>query len=224
MSVSPTTSLSSLPEPGGAPRAPDGELGKDDFLRLLTAQLRAQDPLSPMDSQAFVAQLAQFASVEQLGGLGKRLDTLLVAQASQNGLTTASLVGREVLYQTDRISLGGGGPAAFQVALADGSAETAVIISDESGHVVRTLDLGAREAGRLTAAWDGLDEAGHALPPGDYFLTVAAVRGDGTAVGAETLARGGVTGVSFDSGVPQLLVGRTVIALSDVLEISIPTP
>ncbi len=76
------------------------DLGKDDFLRLLTAQLANQDPLQPTDNQAFIAQLAQFSSLEQLQGVSSRLDTLLVAQTSGNQLTAASLVGKTVSWVT----------------------------------------------------------------------------------------------------------------------------
>jgi flagellar basal-body rod modification protein FlgD len=105
MSTSPISSLASIQEAadGAAAAAPPkNTLGKDDFLRLLTTQLQHQDPLQPMDAQAFIAQLAQFTSVEELDGLGKKLDTMLLGQASSNQLTTASLVGKDVLLRSPR--------------------------------------------------------------------------------------------------------------------------
>jgi flagellar basal-body rod modification protein FlgD len=216
--VSPLTSLSTLPEPG-AGKPPSKTLGKDEFLRLLTTQLQHQDPLAPMDSQAFVAQLAQFASVEQLEGLGKKFDTMLVGQASANQMSTAALVGKEALFRADRISLGAGG-ARFDVTLAAASADAVAILADASGRVVRTLPLGARDAGTSGVTWDGLDAQGKALPPGEYVLTLSATGADGAPVESSAAVRGTISAVSFDEQVPQLIVSGRRVRLSDVLQIS----
>lgn len=221
------SSLSSLPTPGAAEAPAKGrnELGKDEFLRLLTTQLTAQDPLSPMDSQAFVAQLAQFASVEQLQGLGTRLDTMLVGQAASNQMGVANLVGKEVTYRTDRVTIAGDGrPAPFQVSL-DGAADDGVaIVADASGRVVRTIPLGAHDAGAFAVPWDGLDDSGQPLPAGSYSLTISATK-DGEPVGSHASVRGTVSGVTFDSGAPQLVIGGGRVSLADVVEISsLPTP
>lgn len=87
-----------------APSQPAGTaggtaLGKDDFLKLLTAQLANQDPLQPVDNQAFIAQLAQFSSLEQLQGVSTRLDDLLLAAGASTQLSAASLVGRTVAFR-----------------------------------------------------------------------------------------------------------------------------
>jgi flagellar basal-body rod modification protein FlgD len=79
--------------------AAKGQLGKDDFLKLLTAQLANQDPLQPVDNQAFIAQLAQFSSLEQLQGVSSRLDSLLQATATASQLQTSALVGKTVSYR-----------------------------------------------------------------------------------------------------------------------------
>jgi flagellar basal-body rod modification protein FlgD len=95
---SPTASTA--PAASAAPAAPGATaLGKDDFLKLLTAQLANQDPLQPVDNQAFVAQLAQFSSLEQLQGVSARLDDLLLATNASTQVTAASLVGKTVEYR-----------------------------------------------------------------------------------------------------------------------------
>ncbi|MFY3746422.1 flagellar hook assembly protein FlgD [Anaeromyxobacter sp. Red801] len=223
MSTSPVTSaLGALPQPGQAPAPASSALGKDAFLKLLTTQLQHQDPLSPMDSQAFVAQLAQFSSVEQLGALGDKLDTLAVAQASSNQLGTAALVGKEVLFRADRVRLDPGAPARFEVTLPADAGEAVAILADASGRVVRTLPLGAREAGTFPVSWDGRDASGEPLPAGDYLLTVSATRADGTELDAATSLRGTVTGVTFENQAPELLVGGRHVKLSDVLQLAAP--
>lgn len=224
MSTAVTSTLSSLPGVGVPQEAPSSDLGKDEFLKLLTTQMQYQDPLSPMDSQAFVAQLAQFSSVEQLQALGEKLDTLLLAQASSNQMNTAALVGKEALFHADTIGLTEGAPSEFAVTLSGASDETAVIIADANGRVVRTMQLGARGAGTFEVSWDGLDSAGGSLPAGEYILTVAGTRSDGTAVQAEASVRATITGVAFENGVPELVVAGRRVKLSDVVEIGTPSP
>jgi flagellar basal-body rod modification protein FlgD len=215
-----TGSLESLPDVGVRAKAPTKELGKDEFLLLLTTQLQNQDPLEPVDNQAFIAQLAQFASVEQLEGLGGRLDTLLLAQASANQMNTAALVGKEVLFRTDGITLGASPPAKFEVTQDGASDATVALVADRTGKVVRTLQLGPRPAGTFAASWDGLDEKGNALPPGDYVLTVSAKREDGEEVNVASSIRGVVSGVTFENQAPELLVGGRHVQMSDVIQIA----
>src|SRR5918911_1658535 len=102
-----TSSASAASGSSSATPTSKTELGKDDFLKLLTAQLANQDPLQPVDNQAFIAQLAQFSSVEQLQGVSSRLDTLLLATASANQMNTASLVGKDVSFSADGVDVSG---------------------------------------------------------------------------------------------------------------------
>lgn len=220
-----TSTLAGLPAVTGqvTPTA-KSTLDKDSFLKLLTTQLQKQDPLSPMDSNAFVAQLAQFSSVEALENMGKKLDTLALGQANANQMAVPQMIGKEILFSADKLAVTKGQPSRFSVAL-DGSSDTTVaIISDRTGKVLRTLQLGSRAAGSFQVSWDGLDTAGNQVDSGQYLLTVSASKRDGTPVGAATSVRGVVTGVSFEGSVPQLLVGGNVVQLGDVTEIASPPP
>jgi flagellar basal-body rod modification protein FlgD len=218
------SSLSSLPAVGlqQAPAARK-ELDKDSFLLLLTTQMQHQDPLSPLDANAMVAQLAQFSSVEQLENLGRKLDTMLLAQASANQMAVPSLVGKEVLFHADRVALVKGQPAPFQVSLDGPADEVVALITDGSGRVVRTLALGPRPGGAFEVGWDGLDEAGRQLDSGQYGITISATRTDGTVVTAAASVRGLVHGVTFENQAPELLVGGRHVTLGDVIQISSPT-
>jgi flagellar basal-body rod modification protein FlgD len=207
--------------PFAAPAAADAakkELGKDDFLRLLTTQLANQDPLKPMDNQAMIAQLAQFASVEQLSGMRQGLETLLVSQASQTQLSAATLVGREVRFRADGVDLPAEGAATFGAQLPSAAVVT-VAIRDGAGRAVRTLALGPQDAGRLDLSWDGLDDSGRRAPAGRYAVTISGTAADGAPVTVAPLARGLVTGAAFGDEGPLLLVGGARVRLGDVLEI-----
>ncbi len=99
--MDPIGSVGSATTPPAPVTAATQALGKDDFLKLLTAQLSNQDPLQPVDNQAFIAQLSQFSSLEQLQGVSARLDTLILATSSETQLGTASLVGKTISYHGD---------------------------------------------------------------------------------------------------------------------------
>jgi len=210
--------LSTTPPPTEAP-AVKKELDKDAFLKLLVTQLSNQDPLSPVDNQAFIAQLAQFSSVEQLHAVGTRLDTLLLAQASSNQLQTASLVGKSVLYRTDRAELGASGDVQLQASLS-GAADVTVAVKDDAGKTVATLPLGRRSGGSLDFTWDGRDAKGKRFAAGTYTVEITAKDGDGKSVPVELRQRGAVQGVRFEGDAPVLLVGSFQVRLADVLEIT----
>lgn len=199
------------------------ELGKDQFVQLLMAQLQNQDPTSPVDSEAFVAQLAQFSSLEQLQGVSARLDSLVLAQASSNQLQTASLVGKDVLFSTDAVELPATGGTTVSGELSGPAESVTVTITDADGKTVRTLTVGRTPEGPVDIAWDGRDEAGVPLPAGAYTVKLAAADAEGKAVDVEPRGRGRVEGVSFANGYPELIVDGRKVKLSDVLEIVEPS-
>lgn len=225
--MDPTGSTTGVPPTAPSSDAPHGspKLGKDEFLKLLMAQLGNQDPTSPMDSQAFVAQLAQFASVEALDNMGPRLDAIALAQASGNQLATASLVGKEVAFKSDTVHLArtDTGPSARIGARLGADADTVtLVVTDGSGRTVRTLREGATVAGNASFAWDGLDDQGKPLPDGDYHVKVTAAKKDGSPVAVDALQRAKVTGVSFANGYAELILAGISqrVKLSDVSEIN----
>lgn len=193
-------------------------LGKDDFLKLLLVQMQNQDPLSPVDNKEMLAQLAQFSSLEQMQGVSDRLDTLLLAQSSNNQLSTTSLVGRGVAYRTDGVDWTGSGTASLQGSLA-GAAEVTVAIRDASGKVVRRLQLGARPPGPFEVAWDGKDQDGNTLPPGRYTISATGRGGSGSDFNLDLRGRGTVRGVTFEGDAPLLLIGGSRVRMSEVVEV-----
>lgn len=214
-----SSSSASGASPGGMAAVATKELGKNEFLKLLLAQLANQDPTKPVDNQAFVAQLAQFSSLEQLQDLGKKLDTMTIAQASSTQLQVAGLVGKDIEFRTDALRLDGK-PVGARLNLASDASSLVAVVTDSAGRVVRTLALGARNGGTSDFSWDGLDDQGAALPPGDYHVALNASRADGSRVPADLRARGSVDAVLFDSDTPVLLVGTLRVKLADVSQIS----
>ncbi|GEJ56990.1 flagellar hook assembly protein FlgD [Anaeromyxobacter diazotrophicus] len=219
MDTTAVTSSSSATQGDSASAAAKNVLGKDDFLKLLTAQLANQDPLQPVDNQAFIAQLAQFSSLEQLQNVTSRLDTLLLATASNNQLSTASLVGKSVSYKTSSVALDGTTAPGLSVKL-DANASVTCLVQDASGRTVRSLVLGARDAGTFDLGFDGRDASGAPLPAGQYTLQLSARDAQGQDVAVEARGQGRVTGITFDGGAAELLIGQDHVKLSDVSEIT----
>src|SRR3954453_6938826 len=91
------------PNPTAPKTAGSSALGKDEFVKLLLTQLAHQDPTSPMDSQAFVAQLAQFAQVELASNANSDLERMLIGQAAAQQTSVVGLVGKDVVWKSDAI-------------------------------------------------------------------------------------------------------------------------
>jgi flagellar basal-body rod modification protein FlgD len=201
-------------------KEPSRELGRDSFLRLLLTQLQSQDPTSPQSSEAFVAQLAQFTTVELMERQSGHLEALLVAEAAGNQLQVASLVGKDVSFAADVMTTTSAGEQrTLQLDLPASAESVVVTVKDGEGRVVRTMTLGPRPSGRSEFTFDGMNNTGEPLPPGDYSFSVVATAG-GKPVDATILQRGSVDGVTFVDGVAQLLVNGRKVRLPDVLEIN----
>jgi flagellar basal-body rod modification protein FlgD len=196
------------------------KLGKDEFLKLMMAQLSQQDPTQPSDSNAFVAQLAQFTSLEQMQNVNTSLESLLIGQASQNNSGALNLVGKEILFKTDQVTLEQGEKPVASAKLGTAATQITATITDDSGRVVRTLQLGGHDAGDVEVEWDGKEESGNTAKPGKYTISIAAKDVKGNVVDVEQRARGRVTGVSFEKGYPEVLLGDQHLKMSEIIEVN----
>src|SRR5882757_46909 len=153
----------------------DKALGKDDFLKLLIAQMKHQDPLKPMDDTSFVAQLAQFSSLEQQANANKLLELVATQQQGLANNTIIDLVGKGVTVRGDKVTYDGKGfGAPVRFTLASGASEVKVSIVDSTGQTVRTIDVGPKPAGFISAQWDGKNNLGTQQPAGAYSVRVQA--------------------------------------------------
>lgn len=211
---------------GLAPSTKDAQgsskLGKNEFLKLLLSQLANQDPTSPTDSKAFVAQLAQFASLEQMQSTNNTLESLLIAQTSASQINAVSLVGKDALCQIQQAHVAADGGVELVANLSAASASTTLVVTDSLGKQVAKVDLGPKPAGKSTVTWNGVGSEGAHVPAGDYTLTITAADKSGKTIALDQTARRRVDGVSFKGGSAQLLVGADVVPLSSVLEIVQP--
>lgn len=201
----------------------ESSMNKDDFLKLLVAQLQNQDPLNPADSTEFTAQLATFSSLEELQNIN---DTLAEVQTSQTILTNSQAVdyiGKEIQALGNTVSLDNGQADPVEFDLSDDAANVYVKIYDENGTFVQDMDLGALTAGQNRVEWDGLDQDGQMAPDGAYQYEVMAVDADGNSVTATTFTTGTVSGVYHKDGTAYLLTADQEIPLGNVVQVYDPS-
>jgi flagellar basal-body rod modification protein FlgD len=209
-----TTAVAGAPS-AGALTASKG-LGKEDFLKLLVAQLSHQDPLNPADSSAFVAQLAQFSSLEQLMSVNGNLDALRGGQDALANAQLTSLIGKTIDVRGDTLHHLQVGGDALSFNLGGPAERVAVDIADGGGSLVRTLELGEHAAGLNSVVWDGKDFNGRLVTAGDYRIQVRARGEGGQSVVADTQLRGTVTGLRFEAGAPLIEIGTLSVRAGDV--------
>ena len=207
----------------GAPKTSSGDMGKQEFLQLLTAQLQHQDPMNPQSDSEFVAQLATFSSLEQAIQQNSALETI---QMSQNALVSSQateLVGKDIVATGDTMTLYHDGNAPdIGFGLPNEASSVDVRLVDQAGNVVRSFSLGPRNAGRQSLAWDGLDDDGNPLRAGVYKLALTAEDPAGRPLSVATEVEGRVDKVTFENGYPELVVGNARVTPADVLEIRMP--
>ncbi len=201
------------------PRVTDrGELGQEQFLTLMIAQFRNQDPFEPMTNGEFLSQLAQFGTVSGIGELQNSFSALSESIYSEQALQAANLVGHRVLARTETGYLAEGGVIAGAADLDASASGVIVDITDQAGQLVRRLELGSQPSGLVAWQWDGLTEEGEAAPPGTYRAATTVVRGTltesvqtliGATIDSVTLGRNG-------QGLTLNLEGQGSLRLSQV--------
>ncbi|MEO4048337.1 flagellar hook assembly protein FlgD [Pseudomonas sp. CAU 1711] len=156
------------------------DLGKNEFLELLVAQLNNQNPLEPQENGEFIAQLAQFSQVEGIEKLNSSMASLLSGYQSSQALQASSLVGRKVIVPTEKAVVDTSETFKGSLVLPVTSSNVYVNVYDNAGKVVNRVNLGQQAAGNVSFMWDGKDSSGNLLPPGTYKFEAQATYADGT--------------------------------------------
>ncbi|MBD3217182.1 MAG: flagellar hook capping protein [candidate division Zixibacteria bacterium] len=207
---------------GAMANTPSQELGKEEFLQLLVAQLRHQDPLEPMQDTEFIAQMSQFSSLEQLINMNKNLTSsidldYMTSQSIANSMAT-SLLGRTVTADSDMIYLSDG-DAEINFNLAGAASEVKISIYNEEGSLVNVLYDDFTAAGMNKIEWDGKSIDGLPVPQGQYRIAVEAVAADGSEISARPFMVGKATKVQYMDGAAYLLVNGAMVMLGDIVEV-----
>lgn len=202
------------------PKNPGGSLGQDEFLTLLVAQLKNQDPMNPLNAEQFAAQLAQFSSLEQLIKINETLEGQTDGSAAlmdaMNATTALSVVGRDVLAAGSALDITEGGAGPLVVGVGGEASSGTLKILDVDGEEVASMELGELGPGRQEIE---IDQAISGLEPGRYSYTVELMDETGTALETQTFSRVHIDGVRYGPGGPVLISGDLEIPLSNVVEV-----
>jgi len=189
-------------------------VGKDEFMKLLLAQLKNQDPLKPMDGTDFAVQLAQFTSLEQLSSLNAELKAQSVNQMTLGYAQSANMIGKEVVAASGNTLTANGQTADLNYRLANDAQSITISIMDKDGKLVTTWDETARKAGMNKATWDC-----SRVEKGDYTFQITAKDAQGGSVAADTMTSGVVTAVHFRSNKILATINGREVPLTSILQI-----
>lgn len=198
------------------------ELNRTDFLNLLVAQLQNQDPLNPLESADFTAQLATFSSLEQLMQINGKLGEETDPTGSSSSLDALGFLGQEVGFSSDELAVSDGLVPAFDLSLA-GESQVTVEILDRAGQAVGSVDLGTLPGGRQSIDL-GTAAGAPSLGDGTYTLKISATDASGAIQELSPVFRTRVDGVDLSGASPVLLAGDRRIDVTDVREIRSPAP
>jgi flagellar basal-body rod modification protein FlgD len=220
-----TQSISSIldPPPKEQEVTSTDYLGKEDFFELLIAQLKHQDPLEPLKDQEFIAQMAQFSSLEQLQNMNEAMGenvewNMMMSQTINNTMAT-SLIGKEIVASSPAIALGAEGPASISFETGSFAASGNIHIYNDAG-LVRTIQVENLAAGKNSVEWNGRDSEGNRLPAGSYQYHIELTGLGGEPVRASHFLVGVVESIKYVQGQAFLDVGGALIPLSDVREVN----
>ena len=203
--------------------ASEDDLGRDAFLTLLTTQLTNQSPLDPMDNEAFVAQLAQFSSVEGIKGMQTSLEDMVSGMRQDQMMSGANLVGKKVSVEGGYFFGGNGQPSSGTINLPNGADSVVLSVYDGgTGDLIYQETQGSKDPGTVALDWNGLNSEGERVQSGSYVMT-ASVTKDGQAQTALVKTLAEVKSVKWNPQTQQLYLeigNGTYVPLSSIDSIS----
>jgi len=202
----------------------NSSMKKDEFLKLLVEQLKHQDPMSPMNSQDFASQLAQFSSLEQLTNMSGMMEEsmqvdLMLTQAINNTMAT-TFIGKGVSASGNRIYYVKDQPVEISFQLNRQAEKVSINILDNAGNVINEIKLGATSKGIHHVDWNGENLNGRSVPQGEYDFQIIAEDSNGDSVDYVPMINGIITGIKYTDGTAVFVVNDKEIPFNQVIEIN----
>jgi flagellar basal-body rod modification protein FlgD len=194
------------------------QVSKLDFMALLVAQIKNQDPTSPMDNAQFTSQITQFSMLEQLESMSASLENNVAVGTAINNTAMLALVGRNVTVAGNDVSLSGGTASESMIA-AGANGRATIKITDENGRVVRTYEQ-ALTKGLNTVTWDGLTDEDVAAADGKYTISAEVKDNNGNAVAFTNLMTGAVSGLRYSDNQAIVMVNGEEFYVSEIYKVS----
>jgi flagellar basal-body rod modification protein FlgD len=155
---------------------PKKQLGQEDFMKLLVAQMKNQDPSNPAENGEFLAQIAQFSMVQGIDKLGKSFDGIATNFYNNQAMQASDLVGKQVLAGTNAVVYDPEQDVQGYVEIPEFANGLNIQVRDSQGGLVKTISSAGFEPGATYAfKWDGTNEKGEEQPAGDYIITATAL-------------------------------------------------
>ncbi len=194
-------------------------LAKDQFLQILVAQMKYQDPMNPVEGTDFTNQLAQFSSLEQLIQVNDNLGSVQAGQGQLGQLAMSNYLGKNVLSEGSGITVANGAPAEARYEVFSNAESGSLTVFDESGTIIRITDLGRKAPGRYDVSWDGKDMQGNPVSDGVYRFQTDFYDEEGDYVPSQSYQTGTVQRVTFNDGVASFDLGNTQVPVESVIEV-----
>lgn len=197
---------------------PQGQLGKDEFLKLLLVELEHQDPTAPVETDKILSQTSELASLEAATNTNKALSDLSTSLASSMQFTTVGAMGKIANLGNDEVILPENGTASFEMYLPSDVKKGTIEVKDTLGNVVRTINIEDAKKGVNRFSWDGETAEGMRAKEGSYhvvatYTTPKGFKGE-TAVGVYP-----ISSIKFDEGKTMLKLGSQYVPYKMVKEI-----
>ena len=196
-------------------------MGKNEFLKLLVAQLEHQDPLAPQEGQEFAAQLAQFSSLEQLTNINGTLEANQAYDLALSNSSMVNLIGKTVDGPGNSFELKEGETETLSFSLPEEASDVKVSVYDSTGTIVSNFGIGAYSAGLQEFVWNGKDGKGSQLPAGIYSFSITAEDSLGNFIEAKTLAEGIVTDIVFEGSEAFAIVNEKKVNVNQISKVSL---
>ncbi|HEX4269142.1 MAG TPA: flagellar hook capping FlgD N-terminal domain-containing protein [Steroidobacteraceae bacterium] len=197
------------------------QLGENDFLSLLVAQMKDQDPTQPSDPTAFVSQLASFSEVSGMDSMQSSMSNLASSMLASQVASGTSLIGQQVIASTTTAALTTGGTVTGALNVPSTTTNLQVQVTDANGNAVSTFSVTPPSGGGATTfTWNGLASSGAAAPTGVYTFNVAAA-GGGTSTTLTPMFASTVESVSVNPSTQALSINTNAgsVPLSSVVQV-----
>ena len=196
-------------------------IGQEGFLKLLTTQLKTQDPTQPTDNTQMVQQMATFSQVAGITEMNQSLKSMVADISASRFGDASGWIGHAALISGNVATQAANGAYAGQITLPADAKDVTINLVNSSGQTVYSKDLGAKSAGDVTWAWDGKDAAGNATSDGALKVVITGTTPDGKGLNATNATWNEIQSVkSPASGTTQLITGLGTIDPADVLQLS----